>query len=183
MKLVVVDVDLTVVDTLTPWITWWEKQCRKKFDWNKVSKDFSINDQLVTGMKLEDYMKYWDREDLYDDLEPIEGSVKALKLLKDMGYDIFFVSNCIDGHVKSKLRFLDKYFPFHDGLVSTANKHMIKAEIYFDDHVEYIDNIVEHRPNAKVYQFVTRDNEYQLNPKAIPIKTWGEFDELHFARS
>mgnify|MGYP002640290601 CR=1 FL=1 len=177
---VVVDVDLTVVDTLTPWVTWWEKRVDTKFDWSAVNKDLSINKQLHQLMSCEEALTFWRNPELYDNLTPLTGSRNALRLLKSMGYDLFFVSNCEDDHVESKRRFLDKYFPFHDGLIDTCQKHSIEADIYFDDHVEYVDKILKNRPYAKVYQFVTPDNEYQLNTKATPLHNWRDFAKLQF---
>ena len=177
MKTIAVDVDLTLVDTLTPWVEWWEFMTDSKFDWTKVGPDFSINDQLKTKMTRKEYMVWWNRADLYDDLEPNPGAMRTLRWYHDMGAEIYFVSKCEDGHYKSKVRFLDKYFPFADGLINTPHKELINADVYFEDHVDYTRKIVNKRPHAKVYQFVTRDNEYQLVDGAIPMKTWENFLE------
>lgn len=177
---IVVDVDLTLVDTLTPWIGWWEDKTGSKFDWNRVTPELSINKQLQEKMPREDSLEFWKDPNLYDNLVPLVGSVNALLTLKSLGYDVFFVSNCEESHVESKRRFLDKFFPFHDGLINTCQKYSIEADIYFDDHVEYVDKIIKNRPYAKVYQFVTRDNQYQLNDHATPLRCWRDFNELHF---
>ena len=179
MKTIVVDVDLTLVDTLTPWVEWWEFMTDSKFDWTKVGPDFSINDQLKTKMTRKEYMVWWNRADLYDELKPHEGSRQLLRWYSALGYEIFFVSKCEPGHFQSKVRFLSKYFPFHSGLINTAAKHSIEADIYFEDHVDYTQKILNKRPHAKVYQFVTRDNEYQLCKGAIPLKSWSDINELY----
>ena len=179
MKTIVVDVDLTLVDTLTPWVEWWEFMTDSKFDWDNINKDYSINDQLKTKMTREEYMEYWRKADLYDDLEPLPGAKETLKWYSAMGCEIYFVSKCEQGHVKSKQRFLDKHFPFHDGLINTKYKHMIEADIYFEDHVPYIKEIRKHRPHSQVYQFVTRDNSYQLVDGTRAMKSWENHFELH----
>ena len=180
-KAIVVDVDLTLVDTLSVWVAWWEKKTESKFPWEKIGPDFSINNALQTKMSRDMTTKFWEQCDLYDNLEPLPGSIQTLKWLSAK-YEIFFVSHCHPKHLNSKRKFLDKFFPFHDGLINTQHKYAIDADIYFDDHVAFTQKIVAMKPNATVYQFVTRDNEYQLVDGAIPMKTWeGFIDELHFA--
>ena len=179
MKTIVVDVDLTLVDTLTPWVEWWEFMTDSKFDWTKVGPDYSINKQLLEKMTHDEYMVFWNKSDLYDDLVPREGALTLLRWYSALGYEIYFVSKCEPGHFKSKVRFLDKYFPFSEGLINTKHKHTIEADIYMEDHVEYTQAILDSRPHAKVYQFVTRDNEYQLCDGAEHIKEWGDISELH----
>ena len=181
MKSIVVDVDLTIVDTLTPWVTWWEEQTGQSFPWDKIGPELSFNEALGVHMSRDNSMIYWNQSDLYDDLMPLDGSVKVLELLSH-AYEIYFVSHCQKGHYDSKLRFLNKYFPFHSGLINTQNKYAIEADIYFDDHVDYTQKIVDKRPHADVYQFVTADNEYQLVDGATPMYSWRDFNELHFNR-
>ena len=178
---IAVDVDLTLVDSLTPWTKWWEEKTGATFPWDKIGPELSINDALQLEMPREETVKYWLQDDLYDNLKPHAGSIQTLKFLS-FKYDVFFVSHCQDEHLDSKLRFLDKFFPFHSGLINTQNKAGIEADMYFDDHVAFTKTIVEKRPNAKIFQFVTRDNEYQLVKGAVPMKSWETFlDELYFA--
>ena len=179
---IAVDVDLTIVDSLTPWIKWWSLRTGKSFNWSEVSKEYSINKQLESAMTREETLEFWKNPALYDGLSPLVGSRNALRLLKSTGHNVFFVSNCEDAHFDSKKRFLDKFFPFHDGLINTHRKHEIEADIYFDDHVDYVDKIIANRPHSKVYQFVTKDNEYQLNSEATPLHCWTDFVNLHFGK-
>ena len=176
-----VDVDLTIVDTLTEWVEWWEEKTGKEFPWHKIGSDFSINDALKEHMDATAVLDFWKKEDLYDDLEPIYGVFKTLSLLST-GYDIYFLSHCQPEHFESKKRFLDRYFPFHSGLINTSRKYQIECDIYFDDHCYYVEKIIEHRPHSKVYQYVTADNIYQLVDGATPLYTWSDFYELHLAR-
>ena len=181
MKTVVVDVDLTLVDTLTPWITWWEGKTGKEFNWEIIGPGSSVNTQLESEMTREETMAYWRQEDLYDSLLPLPRAYSVLKWYKAQGYDIYFVSKCEDEHYQSKLRFLDEHFPFHDGLISTPRKHFIEADIYFEDFGPYIKDIIKHRPHAKVYQYVTKANSYKLVPGAKVMTSWEDYYELHFA--
>ena len=106
-----VDVDLTIVDTLTEWTEWWEAKTGKEFPWHKIGSDFSINDALKEHMDADAILEFWKQEDLYDNLEPIYGVFQTLSLLST-GYDIYFLSYCQPEHFESKKRFLDRYFPF-----------------------------------------------------------------------
>ena len=89
-------------------------------------------------------------------------------------HEIFFVTKCTDGHYDSKVKFLNKYFPFNDGIINSPHKHLIEADLFVEDHTEYVENIVHNRPGSVVYQFMTEDNKYQKVKGAVHINCWSE---------
>jgi 5'(3')-deoxyribonucleotidase len=149
MKICAVDVDLTVVDTLNPWLNWFENLTGKRVlnldnQYNLVPEMEKLMQEV--GCKFNP-MAWWSRSDLYDDLKPIEDSVECLKYLARK-YKIVFVSSCISGHVDSKAKFLDKHFGFNSGFVSTHKKHFVDYSILIDDNLQNVISSKIHRPES-----------------------------------
>ena len=100
-----VDVDLTVVDTLTEWLNWYERETGHKI---KSFEGLSWNiNRLMVNHK--DPMSFWRQGDLYDGLKPLKNSVEVLEKLSQ-NHQVVFVSHCEPEHEFSKRKFLDKYF-------------------------------------------------------------------------
>jgi 5'(3')-deoxyribonucleotidase len=149
MGIIACDVDLTVVDSLTPWMDWF-----KQFT-DKPVLNLTRTYDLVTEMKeilvadgLKNYVdpiSFWRKPDLYDKLEPVEGSVEALKRAHDNGQTIVFVSSCFPEHTQSKINFLKRCFNFSDGFIATHEKHYVAYSELIDDKLEHMALGFEHR--------------------------------------
>lgn len=102
MRLLGIDVDGVVVDTLT------------------LYKQASPH--------LEDPLDFWRDENLYDNLVPMEGAVEKLGLLSKY-FGIVFVSRLKGNHHRSKVYFLKKHFPFMTGFVGTHEKYLLNDSL------------------------------------------------------
>ncbi len=73
--LIAVDVDLTIVDTLTPWMEWFKNKtgidCHPtmtmQFDLVPAMREICIEN----GLQFFDPFDYWRKDDLYDYMTPI----------------------------------------------------------------------------------------------------------------
>jgi 5'(3')-deoxyribonucleotidase len=102
MRLLGIDVDGVVVDTLT------------------LYKQASPH--------LEDPLDFWRDENLYDNLVPMESAVEKLEQLSKY-FGIVFVSRLKGNHHRSKVYFLKKYFPFMTGFVGTHEKWILNDSL------------------------------------------------------
>lgn len=137
MKIIAVDVDLTVVEMIEPWITWYRDKTGENitsFD----NKTWHIEDLMVHHR---DPMEFWKNPNLYDDKLPIPYSVHVLTELHNIGYTIIFVSHCMPEHEDSKRYFIKRHFPFHSAFVSTGDKGYVKCDIFIDDSDKYLDKM------------------------------------------
>lgn len=149
-KVVAVDVDFTVVDSLSPWMDWFnllaeERVMNEDRSYNLVPEMKAI--LARAGLKYIDPLDFWRSQYLYDDLEPLEGSVEALNRIKSHGHDLVFVSSCFPEHEDSKKRFLTKHFEF-DAFISTHDKHFVGYDVLIDDKLEHMRLGMLYRPNA-----------------------------------
>jgi 5'(3')-deoxyribonucleotidase len=145
-KIILVDVDLTVVNPVPNWWHWMEciTETKKDFpehpNYNLTSY---FKDELDAVGK--DGMDYWRHENIYDTLQPIDGSVESLKLLHDeCGLRIVFASHIKRNHYKSKYQFLKRYFPFMEGFLGTKEKYLIRCDYMVDDRIKFINTMPEH---------------------------------------
>lgn len=122
MRLLGIDVDGVVVDTLT------------------LYKQASPH--------LEDPLDFWRDENLYDNLVPMEGAVEKLEQLSKY-FGIVFVSRLKGNHHKSKVYFTKKWFPFQTGFVGSHEKWILNDSLVamIDDLPE---NLIKFDPDKRV---------------------------------
>lgn len=141
MSVIAVDVDLTVVDTLTPWMRQFKTRTGEFIKNESGSYDLLPEMSEIIkrkGIKNYDPYSFWCLPDLYDDMEPVPYCVDELRKLQLMGNQIVFVSTCIPTHIDSKKRFLNKYFPWADGFIDTKDKHFVAYDVLIDDKIEHL---------------------------------------------
>lgn len=141
MAIIGVDVDLTVVRSDIGWFEW----CNSISDYKHSPEEFINADipvpydvrPLYPDVNSDDIMHYWRKRNLYDNLSPIDGSVKVLEHLSK-NHDIVFVSTLKGDHHKSKVNFLKTHFPFMKGFIGTKEKEYAKVDIIIDDRISIL---------------------------------------------
>lgn len=122
-KILAVDVDGVVVDTLT------------------------LYKQVAPS--LSDPLDFWRDEALYDNLLPMKEAVEKLEQLSEY-FDIVFVSRLKGSHHKSKVYFTKKWFPFQQGFIGTHEKWILNGSVVaMIDDLE--DNLVRFDPHKRVH--------------------------------
>lgn len=120
---VLCDVDVCVAPSDKWWLTWLEKVTGVK-----LQTGGKLNYDLTQYFKSElEYnnltgYEFWEQEGLYDNMEPVEGSVEALEAIVEMGGRLVFVSHEMGLHGLSKRRWLDKHFPLATATILTVDK-------------------------------------------------------------
>lgn len=152
MPIIAVDVDLTVVDTLTPWLEWFEKKTGKKV----LNEDGNYNlvpemTELIyeSGVRWFDPMEWWKNPHLYSNFSALPWSSYRLRQMSWAGWDVVFVSSCVPEHSRSKKEFIEDCFDFRRGFIDTHDKHFVNYDVLIDDKVEHIKLGQQHRPNAR----------------------------------
>ena len=171
-KTIAVDVDLTVVDTLTSWIYWYEDKTGQTFDWSDLHRRAP---KKIMQDHMADPLSYWTETDIYDKLIPEDDCVETLKRLS-MEYNIIFATKSTPGHMASKEEFLNRNFPFHSGIVHTGNKELISADYFIDDFDQYCQMISEGRPEAKILFKRTKANMHQTVANTVSVCNWRDID-------
>ena len=172
------DVDGTVVNTPEIWLNWISSKTQYKFPIQKMNYYESFEEQIKTISTNLDLYDFWRQSDLYDNLVPYKKAVSAYEDYKSRDNKIVFVShsNIFPEHMRSKKAFLRKYFPNHDGFISTDKKEMVRGDVLVDDCPHHLLKYKEHNIKSAVvlsqqfYNILTKSNE----------KTEGIFDTIDF---
>jgi 5'(3')-deoxyribonucleotidase len=136
-----VDVDGVVIEDIgMQWLEYlWQRYPVKdylNFNLGKLPYDLTMLFTIPLG---EDGFEFWRNPNLYTGLQPsLECREKIIKLKED-GHKIIFISQAKGWHHKSKYYFLDKWFPFKDGVVFTKEKHLVNVDVMIDDSVSQLD--------------------------------------------
>jgi len=191
-KTIAIDVDLTVVDTLTPWLNWIEQTQGEKFPLQDFAGHRAYSNKYVPpwiehygnmpgfmkqGMlPLEvdeiTFMAYWSQPTLYQNLKPLDGVVEQIKRLSGK-YNIVFVSHCIAPHRESKKKFLEYHFkdvPFQFLDVAGKQKHMVRYDWLIDDTVSVISDAAKANPRSEHILFAGVFESIVLAPYDIVAK-------------
>lgn len=141
----IIDVDLTVVDTASSWLHWLNSLTGRNETFQSLNNSYDLGAAFkedLAKFNLCPY-DYWRNAGIYDTLYPKDGAYRCLKLLKDIGYDIVFVTHTKGSHSKSKYNFLRRHFgDIMSGYVATKEKHFVSSgtgrDIIVDDRHKFI---------------------------------------------
>lgn len=173
-KRIIVDIDLTVVETAR---VWWDYLVAKSV--TKIAYDVYLAtygtipyDIAKLFPDVQNGHSFWYQNDLYDDLVPLPNAVKVLLDIKTrFGYEIVFCSHVCGGHYDSKIAFIDRFFPFADAIVITGEKFIIEGDLVVEDRNEYINMI-----NATHY--IKMDTPYEqinvLSKQVHTVSNWNQ---------
>lgn len=151
-RAVICDIDLTFVDSGTPWLNWLVSVYGVEPDFTIKAPGDLIHYNLSKYFpkplihQINPY-DFWEDPHLYDKLRPIKGAVQALESIKAAGHPIRFGSYCKNGHFSSKARmvkretshFLDiETGATGDGFYATKVKNGIKGAVIIDDRNQFL---------------------------------------------
>jgi 5'(3')-deoxyribonucleotidase len=138
-----VDVDEVVAALLPAWL-------------DRYNRDFndSVKPEAITGWDVREFIKpeaaermyeYLDTPKLYDSVQPIEGAVEGVMILRARGHRVTFVTSAMNGHAGAKLRWLQKHGLLPAGkkveadYIECSDKSLIRGDVLVDDRPKNID--------------------------------------------
>jgi 5'(3')-deoxyribonucleotidase len=156
-----VDVDEPIVQTGKAWKRYLDSHYTMKKEYRLLNPDplpYDLSKMYITkeegdGKEFFNYIK------LYDNLSPREDALEFLPILSKQ-YDIIFCSKIVGDHFCSKVKFLDKYFPYHCGLYGTTKtKQHLSCNVFIDDCYSNLNKIYENNINTVCLRFRQDYNE------------------------
>ncbi|AXF41531.1 hypothetical protein SHAb15599_00179 [Acinetobacter phage SH-Ab 15599] len=168
---VAIDVDMTVVDVLQPWLKWMgvnhpEDYIRPQYQ----SIDGHYNKHLneLYGVNEDKINDFWSNADLYDHLDPMSGSQEYVEWLRRNNIDFYFLSVCYPGHFTSKFNFLKKHFG-QDVKLIDANvcKSKYQYHLLVDDNPKVLQDVA----NSGIPAMLIQTN--QITPKEHKLLSSG----------
>ena len=169
---ILIDIDDTVWDLLTPWVTELNRLYKTNVnisdikEWD-LSKAFSMlsSDQIRYPL-LQKY--FWDLVHPYTD-----AIIYINKLVED-GHDIYFVTSTHYKNIEYKISKLEGLFSFnfYDKFIVAKNKHMIMGDILIDDYINNLDK--NRRYNILFGNVYNKDKDYSEYNWIIRCTNWKE---------
>lgn len=186
-KVIAIDVDLTVVDTLTPWLNWFYSKTLKRVE--NESRSYNLEHEMIdlikdSGVPPFNPLAFWHQSNLYDNLPPLPGSVEAVNRMIEAGYTVVFVSSCVSAHTDSKIRFLQKHFHKDCKFIATFHKELVDYVLLIDDRLSHIKEGNIHRPGCYHYLFagvrLDGTEEDRNGVKCSVVNGWDHVTKLLF---
>lgn len=187
-----IDVDLTFVDSGTPWLHWLELVYGVKADatlppLNPQGKIYYNLSKYFPPAKVNQVppFEFWEDPYLYDKLKPLPGAVEAVVTWAKAGHFNQFVSHCKKGHFSSKVRFLkretEEFFSLEPGsghgFYATKNKAGLKLDVIIDDRNEFLNQF---GPEVIKIKFKTPYDQSEELKVSIDLETdnWDEIRDF-----
>lgn len=179
MKTVMIDVDLTLVDTLSPWLRWFKARTGVEL----APNSYNVEQQMREHMFNEDPMDYWREKDIYKDLMPYPLSTYTVRTLVEEGFKVVFVTwSPFTNQIASKEEWLDKHYGNDIPVIHTHHKELICADIMIDDNTGMLTKFLDHDCNsyrvALKYDTVLNKGWSAPYPqKSLTVKGWDSVRE------
>jgi 5'(3')-deoxyribonucleotidase len=173
VMLICVDID-DVINDLTPKaLEIYNSRTGKNIQMNDiVAYDFY---ECLSKEDADGIVALFKEKELWDSLEPLPGSQKALRQLINQGYHIIIATATDPCNFAWKCEWLSKYFPFipTDNIIRIMDKSLLRIDVILDDN---LDNLT-----SNVCERICMDYSYNQNPDKDyvydinRIKSWDEF--------
>ena len=136
------------------------KKERKKF---KLDEEYPELKELIEEIKSQ--------KELTENLEPIPGSIEALKEIKEMGHEVFICTSPLAKYeisVLEKYKWVEKNFghEWTKKIILTKDKTLIKGDILIDDNPEI------HGLKDPEWEHIIFDRPYNKHVKNKKRLTW-----------
>lgn len=177
MKTVMIDVDLTLVDTLSPWLRWFKARTGIELEANT----YELSTQMAKYMIHECPMSYWREKGVYEGLMPYPASTYTVRKLVDNGFRVVFVTwSPYPDQIAPKEQWLTKHYGNDIPVIHTEHKHLIDADIMIDDNPKMLSEFLEARSGRVALKYDTRLNQNWSAPygkKSLTMRSWDSVQE------
>lgn len=113
-------------------------------------------------------------KNVYNNLQPYKGSIKAVKTLADKGYEIYVATASDLRNMEWKEKLLQRYFPFipRENLIRIHNKKLLNVDVLVEDKLDNLQNTFADR--VCFDQPWNQDDDFDYVYSISRIHNWGE---------
>ena len=136
-KLVIcVDVDSVLNDLMEKTIVMYNNRYNAKLSIEDFT-DYDIFKDLAYD-DAEKFIALWYEEELWNALEPRNGSQRGIKKLVDDGHDVYFATATHPKNFAWKVEWLQRYFGVvpSKNIICICNKGLLNCDVLIDDYAE-----------------------------------------------
>lgn len=195
-KSIVVDCDGVLIDIGMQWYYWLEDRYEYNTGFcalwkNGLGRGGKLPYDITKLFKIppdDDAFAFWKSNTLYSGMKPKESSVEVLQQIKEARYEIYVASRVTGSHAKSKCEWVNKYFPFIDGILLTGKRLKEKqyvarnADFFIDDSLNQL-NVIE-PPTQRIW-FRTNYIQEDVESKGVDsdikhVLNWYQVKDIIF---
>jgi 5'-nucleotidase len=179
--IVLVDVDSTVADLMPEWLRLYNEEWGDKLSSSDITEwDMTKFVHPDCGNKIYSYLL---REDLYDNVKPIDGAVEGVQHIRSLGHRVVFVSAGVYAH--AKFVWLNKHGfepgKYAEDFIVAYDKSLIQGDVLIDDKYENVIKFPQDDYKCSILFSQPWNRKYQWVDK---VSTWKQFieyfvEELH----
>lgn len=132
-----IDVDEVVADTHSGWVRWLNDNFGLGRDPAHGIREWDEPIRLVGKVALEYFSPRIYDEDI---VKPIDGALAAIDNFRQMGFDVWYVTSCINGTAESKRDWLSRhgFLPRLSRYLPMSDKSAAPVHILVDDHIKNV---------------------------------------------
>ncbi len=149
-KRVLIDLDSTVADLMTPWLSIYNQEFSDNLTIDMLD---TFDTHLRTKDGKEDIYEILQRPGLFRSLKPYDGAVDAVRRIAKE-HEVYIVTASPEGPAASeKIAWVLEHLPFINKkhIVIMHHKHLINADVLIDDGPHNAVAFREAHPSAEIY--------------------------------
>lgn len=140
-----IDFDETLFPTLEKIINIYNKRHNDTIDFSQITTYnlFECLDDFVA----EQILSLFQDKEVYDNLQPFKGAVRAVQTLINDGHDIYIATATNTINLEWKEQLLQRHFPFipKNNLIRIHNKKLLNLDVLIDDNLDNLTQIIADR--------------------------------------
>lgn len=151
--IILCDVDDVVANLVEPWLA----RYNKDYD-DSVTPDHCVRWEIEEFVKPECGKKIFSYLDstIYEEVQPMPGALEGVRILRDLGHRVIFVTSCGAETASAKYHWLARHgfvggtFAQKD-LIFATDKSMIRGDVLIDDGLHNCDAFFKHGGDVIVF--------------------------------
>lgn len=176
-KVILVDVDDTILDLLSPWLEWYNE----KYD-DSVTRDHIVDWDLTKFVKPECGREIYDflhLEDCYDRCRPLEKALLGVNGLRMLGYRIVFLTAANYHQMGNKLLWLEKHKFLTLDYGTTSRDYIIAHDKSLVHGFGLVDDGAHNLINSPVPHRVMFSSQHNAGEHTFPHFRADNWDEVY----
>jgi 5'(3')-deoxyribonucleotidase len=136
MLRIAIDFDQTLFPTLEKVLEAYNKRHDVNIEISQITT-YNLYECLDNAVADELISLFIDKN-VYNNLQPYKGSIKAVKTLADKGYEIYVATASDLKNMEWKEKLLQRYFPFipRENLIRIHNKKLLNIDVLIEDKLD-----------------------------------------------
>lgn len=176
MLKIAIDFDSTLFPTLDKVIETYNKKYNTGIELSQITT-YNLHECLEQNI-ADELIELFCKKDIYTNLQPYKGAVRAIKTLIEQGYEIYVATSTDVRNMEWKEELLQKHFPFipKNNLIRIYNKALLNVDILIDDNLENLAQTFADRICFDQYwnRSEIKDEAYSI----YRVQNWGEINNI-----